>query len=143
MAAQLVSQAEASAPSESVRQAIEKGYPDPEHMPAGAVIEAARYVDGIAAVNSHRLQNAEAFKKTHNGVVTGLSSSDSAFVNNADPAAAHYAELDPASQRKYLEEHFKDKKGVIDKQAVIRFIQNANALKHSTSANQQVLGGQQ
>ncbi len=65
------------------------------------------------------------------------------FAQHANPYAAHYADLSPADQRRFLEQHFKDKNGKVDKAAVIKLIQDANALKHANAANQQVIGGQQ
>lgn len=142
MAAQLRSQAEAAAPSDAVRQSIDKAFPDPDNMPAGAVIDAARYVHGTALINQARLRNAEAFRKTHGGIVTGLSSQDSGFVQSADPLAAHYASLPDDQKRTFLEQHYKDKNGKIDREAVHRLIQNSNALKYHGAAADQVLGAQ-
>ena len=133
VAAQLKAKALQGAHSPEARQAIEDSFPDPDNMQAGAVKEAARYVDGNAALSAARLNNAERFRQNNNGSNIGLSRADSQFMLHADPFAFHYSELPVGPQRQeFIKDHFTDPKtGKIDEQAVRRFVESVNVVKHN------------
>jgi hypothetical protein len=136
IAAQLRSQSLTNAHSPEARDAIQGAFPDPTTMPAGAVAEAARYVDGTAAMQSERLKNAEQFRKTNGGSVVGLNQVDSKFKLNADPYAFHYAELPPGAQRQqFLKQHFTHADGTVDTAGMQRLLQNVNGIKHLKAQN--------
>jgi hypothetical protein len=142
LSAQLKTQAGQNAPNQTVANNIDAAFPSPDEMGSGAVGEAARYVDSRAALDQQRLNHAEAFKKTHKGNVTGMASTDSAFMSHGgDPYAARYNEMSPSEQRSFLETHYRGKDGKVDRAGVMRLMQNSNALKHSKSGDDAVLNG--
>lgn len=129
-AAQLRMQSSANAGTDMARTEIEQAMPNPETMPPEAIKEAARYIRGTADVSAARLRNADKFQKS-NGSVNGLRSTDNDFMRNADPRVFQYKGLAPGPERQaFLREHFTDKNGKPDAQAVNEFLAKANALTH-------------
>lgn len=129
-AAQLRNQASAGAPTDTARVEIEQAMPNPETMSPDAIKEAARYIRGSADVSAARLRNADKFQRAA-GSINGLRSVDNDFMRNADPRVFQYKGLAPgAARQEFLKEHFTDKSGKPDVQAVSDFLGKTNALTH-------------
>lgn len=124
MAAQLRTQSESGASTDSERAGIEAALPDPEHMNPAAVAQAARYVGALADTQSARSKFANQHRQVNGGTSTGIRESDSAFMQNADPKVFEYQSIPPGAERQaYLKQHFKSKdevKAFLDKQQALR-----------------------
>lgn len=124
MAAQLRTQSEAGASTDSERAGIESALPDPEHMNPAAVGQAARYVGALADTQAARAKFANQHRQVNGGKSTGIRESDSAFMQNADPRVFEYQSIPAGQERQdYLKQHFKSKdevKAFLDKQQAMR-----------------------
>jgi hypothetical protein len=124
MAAQLKTQSEAGASTDSERSGIASALPDPEHMNPAAVDQAARYVGALADTNAARSKFANQHRQVNGGTSTGIRESDSAFMRNADPKVFEYQSIPPGKERQdYLKQHFKSKdevKAFLDKQQAMK-----------------------
>jgi hypothetical protein len=124
MAAQLRTQSEAGASTDSERNGIASALPDPEHMGPAAVGQAARYVGALADTQAARAKFANQHRQVNGGTSTGIRESDSAFMQNADPRVFEYQSIPPGKERQdYLKQHFKSKdeaKAFLDKQQAMR-----------------------
>jgi hypothetical protein len=124
MAAQLRTQSEAGASTDSERNGIAAALPDPEHMGPAAVSQAARYVGALADTNAARARFANQHRQVNGGKSTGIREADSAFMQNADPRVFEYQSIPAGQERQnYLKQHFKSKeeiKAFLDKQQALR-----------------------
>lgn len=124
MAAQLKTQSEGGASTDSERAGISAALPDPEHMNPAAVGQAARYVGALADTQAARAKFASQHRQVNGGASTGIREADSAFMRNADPKVFEYQNLPPGKERlEYLKQHFKSKeegKAFFDKQQAMR-----------------------
>lgn len=124
MAAQLRTQSEAGASTDSERAGIESALPDPEHMNPSAVSQAARYVGALADTQAARAKFANQHRQVNGGASTGIRESDSAFMQNADPKVFEYQSIPAGKERQeYLKQHFKSKdevKAFLDKSQAMR-----------------------
>lgn len=124
MAAQLRTQSEAGASTDSERNGIAAALPDPEHMGPAAVSQAARYVGALADSNAARARFANQHRQVNGGQSTGIREADSAFMQNADPRVFEYQNIPAGQERQnYLKQHFGSKeelKGFLDKQQALR-----------------------
>lgn len=124
MAAQLRTQSEAGASTDSERAGISAALPDPEHMNPAAVAQAARYVGALADTNTARAQLANSHRQVNGGKSTGIRETDSSFMQNADPRVFEYQNIPAGPERQaYLKQHFKSKeevKSFLDKQAALK-----------------------
>ena len=124
MAAQLRTQSEAGASTDSERNGIAAALPDPEHMGPAAVAQAARYVGALADTNAARARFANQHRQVNGGQSTGIREADSAFMQNADPRVFEYQSIPAGQERQsYLKQHFKSKdevKAFLDKQQALR-----------------------
>lgn len=124
MAAQLKTQSEGGASTDSERAGISAALPDPDHMSPAAVSQAARYVGALADTQAARARFANQHRQVNGGTSTGIRESDSAFMQNADPKVFEYQSIPPGKERQdYLKQHFKSKdevKAFLDKQQAMR-----------------------
>lgn len=124
MAAQLRTQSEAGASTDSERNGISAALPDPEHMGPAAVGQAARYVGALADTQAARAKFANQHRQVNGGTSTGIRESDSAFMQNADPKVFEYQSIPAGKERQdYLKQHFKSKdevKAFLDKAQAMR-----------------------
>ncbi len=124
MAAQLRTQSEGGASTDSERAGIAAALPDPEHMNPAAVAQAARYVGALADTNAARAQLANSHRQVNGGKSTGIRETDSSFMQNADPRVFEYQSIPAGPERQaYLKQHFKSKEQVkefLDKQATLK-----------------------
>lgn len=124
MAAQLKTQSESGASTDSERAGIAAALPDPEHMNPAAVGQAARYVGALADTNTARAQLANQHRQVNGGQSTGIRATDSAFMQNADPRVFEYQQIPAGPERQaYLKQHFKSKEEVqsfLDKQQALK-----------------------
>jgi hypothetical protein len=124
MAAQLKTQSESGASTDSERAGITAALPDPDHMSPAAVSQAARYVGALADTQAARARFANQHRQVNGGASTGIRESDSAFMQNADPKVFEYQSIPPGKERQeYLKQHFKSKeevKSFLDKQQAMR-----------------------
>ncbi len=124
MAAQLRTQSEAGASTDSERAGIESALPDPEHMNPAAVSQAARYVGALADTQAARAKFANQHRQVNGGTSTGIRESDSAFMQSADPKVFEYQSIPAGKERQdYLKQHFKSKdevKAFLDKAQTMR-----------------------
>jgi hypothetical protein len=106
-AARLKMQSEAGASTDAERAGVDAAMPDPEHMTPQAVQEAARYVGAQADVNSARMDLANKHRQINGGTSTGLRSTDSQFMQSADPKVFEYQGIPAGKARQdYLRQHF-------------------------------------
>jgi hypothetical protein len=124
MAAQLRTQSEAGASTDSERNGISAALPDPEHMNPAAVGQAARYVGALADTQAARARFANQHRQVNGGQSTGIREADSAFMQNADPKVFEYQSIPAGKERQdYLKQHFKSKeelKTFLDKQQALK-----------------------
>ena len=123
-AAQLTTVAEANAPSDSARQQISAGFPDPEHMSPEAIRGAAEFIKGGMKMNLSRAANARRFQETH-GSPSGLRIADDSLTSNADPLMYIFKELPAGTERQeFLKRHFSNHDQARE------FVQRMNAVEH-------------
>jgi hypothetical protein len=124
MAAQLRTQSEAGASTDSEREGIKSALPDPEHMNPAAVGQAARYVGSLADIQAERGQLAIQHRNVSGGKSTGLREADTSFMQHADPRVFEYQSIPAGPERQaYLKQHFKSKddlKAFLDKQQALK-----------------------
>lgn len=106
-AARLKMQSEAGASTDAERAGVDAAMPDPDHMSPSAVSQAARYVGAQADVNSARMDLANKHRQINGGTSSGLRSTDSQFMQSADPKVFEYQGISAGKERQdYLRQHF-------------------------------------
>lgn len=123
-AAQLKTQGISNAPSDTARNQIEAGLPDPDTMSPEAIKGAAEFVKGGMLMNLSRAANARKFSTTH-GNTQGLRMADDRFTSNADPLMYTYQNLPKGPARtEFIQRHFKSADDKND------FIRRKNVVEH-------------
>lgn len=105
-AAQLRTIAIANAPSDTARDTINAGFPDPDKMNPIAIKGADEMIRGNMKMNLARSANAQRFQNTHNGT-QGLRQADDQLTSTADGLMYEYQGLKPGAERQdFLQRHF-------------------------------------
>jgi hypothetical protein len=108
-AAQLKTIAIANAPSDTARDTINAGFPDPDKMNPDAIRGADEMIRGNMKMNLARAANAQRFQSTHGGT-QGLRSADDQLTGTADGLMYEYQGLKPGPERQeFLQRHFKSR----------------------------------
>jgi hypothetical protein len=108
-AAQLKTIAIDNAPSDTARDTINAGFPDPDKMNPDAIKGADEMIRGNMKMNLGRAVNAQRFQETHKGT-QGLRLADDQLTGNADGLMYEYQDLKPGPERQaFLQRHFKSR----------------------------------
>lgn len=108
-AAQLKTIAIGNAPSDTARDTINAGFPDPDKMNPEAIRGADEMIRGNMKMNLARAANAQRFQETHKGT-QGVRHADDQLTGTADGLMYEYQELKPGPERQaFLQRHFKSK----------------------------------
>lgn len=108
-AAQLRTIAIANAPSDTARDTINAGFPDPDKMNPDAIHGADEMIRGNMKMNLARSANAQRFQNTHNGT-QGLRQADDQLTGTADGLMYEYQGLKPGPERQaFLQRHFQSR----------------------------------
>lgn len=129
-AAQLKTLATENAPSNTARDQISGGFPDPENMTPAAIKGASEYIKGGMLMNLSRAANARNFTATHAGT-QGLRNADDQLTSNADPLMYTYQNLPKGAARtEFIQRHFSSAADAQD------FVRRKNAVEHYGGFNQ-------
>lgn len=108
-AAQLKTLAIDHAPSDTARETINAGFPDPDKMNPDAIKGADEMIRGNMKLNLARASNAQKFQDTHKGT-QGLRGADDQLTGTADGLMYEYRDLKPGPERQdFLKRHFKSR----------------------------------
>lgn len=114
-AAQLQTTALKNAPTDTARNQIEQGMPNPESMDPGAIKEASLYMKGLFGMQQARAKTADAYVQKHGGSPTGIRAVDDQFMSNADPLVFAYRSLPAGQERQdFLRKHFPNPQALQD-----------------------------